>query len=127
VANVLLPSDVLSIPAPGSTLKLGVIDTQINLSHPSLTGSTITQQGFEERKQKQNNTNHGTAVASILVGDSDNYQGVLKNTHLYSGSVFFELDNNASISTTESLIRAMDWQVSNGVNVINLSLASKVW
>ncbi len=119
----LTPRQVLKLPAIASSTKIGIIDTRINLQHPVLVDANIQQQGFEERPELQNSNAHGTAVASILVGSLDSYQGLLENAELFSSSVFFSSGQQLSITTTQSLVLALDWQVNQGVRVINLSLA----
>ncbi|MEQ3653204.1 MAG: S8 family serine peptidase, partial [Glaciecola sp.] len=58
-----------------------------------------------------------------LVGNSKDYAVLLKNVDVFAASVFFDDGVNGQITTTESLIKALDWLVSEDVKVINMSLA----
>ena len=66
---------------------------------------------------------HGTAVASILVGDRGLLGDRAGGTRLYAASVFFEDAAGNPAATTASLVAALAWLVGEGVPVVNASLA----
>ena len=102
-------------------IKIGMIDTAISRSHAVFSKATITEKDFVSFDFKK--PTHGTSVASILVGESDSYRGLLPEAELYAASVFFNAPFGSESATTESLIQAINWLVEQDVNVINMSLA----
>ena len=112
-----LPSDLENM-----RFKVGMIDSSVDVSHPALVKSRIKARSFA-RPGAQTPDFHGTAVASILAGSAVDYLGLAPNAELYTASVF-ELDgDHGEIASTVSLIRALDWLMSSGVDVVNISLA----
>ena len=138
--------------------RVGMIDTAIDTQHSLLQSANIQYRTFtpeghyqafsDAAKAEQNiqssmnlavsNTAsnaaqqpldfHGTAVASILVGDGATqsgaaYQGAIPQQPLWAASVFFQHQQEGSITTTEYLLKALDWMVLNKVTIINMSLA----
>jgi subtilisin family serine protease len=66
---------------------------------------------------------HGTAVASILVGESRSLQPRLPGARLYAASVFFDDDAGDPAATTASLVASLEWLAAERVGVVNMSLA----
>ncbi|WNO08809.1 S8 family serine peptidase [Teredinibacter sp. KSP-S5-2] len=98
---------------------IGIIDTAVDAQHAAFTNCEIIQKSFIRGKQPME---HGTAVTSILCGQSNNYQGLLKKAKIYSASVFFNHPKKGETTSTLAIIQAIDWLVSNKVPIINLSL-----
>lgn len=116
------PKALMALTPPKARQKVGIIDTQINTKHPALIGKSVSLQDFSEQKPSSI-SGHGNAVASILIGRDKHYQGVLSNVDIYAASVFFTDQKSGDITTTQSLIQALDWLVNQKVKVINMSLA----
>ncbi len=102
--------------------KIGMIDTKVDTAHPAFSGRSLIEQDFITEDVKRPD-NHGTAVASRFVGKGPNLAALTPNVTLYSASVFYERDQYSQGATTLSLIRALDWLISENVTVINMSLA----
>jgi hypothetical protein len=113
-------------PAQGSRverrLTIGLVDSAIATEHEALRGAAIEQRDFVAYDRPRP-TAHGTAVASILVGEGAGARGVVRGARLQAASVFFQDDAGNSTATTASLVRALDWLAGTGVRVINMSLA----
>ena len=118
-----IPSQLLEVKPPltKKTIKIGMIDTSIRTQHPVFNEAHIITKNFVTFNFKQ--PTHGTAVASILVGQSETYKGLLPEAELYAASVFFNSPLGKVTATTESLIEALDWLVAQDVKIINMSLA----
>lgn len=102
---------------------IGMIDTAIDLSHPSLKGQDIHTQSFLSEKTPTSSSEHGTAVATLLMGTSDPSQAVLlPKAKLSVAETFRELQPGQVESTTWNVVRGLDWLVTQHVKVINLSL-----
>jgi hypothetical protein len=111
---------------PGSrvpqSVTVGLVDSAIVTEHDALRRAAIEQRDFVTYDRPRPIA-HGTAIASILVGDSAKMRGVIRGARLRVASVFFEDDAGGSAATTASLVRALDWLAGTGVRVINMSLA----
>ncbi len=99
----------------GSSLRLGLIDTAIDLDHPSLGDLTIGMEDFVMLDGSRPLA-HGTAVASILARHLE------PQTQLLAASVFFLSETGQTGASTASLVKAIDWMLANEVPVINFSL-----
>lgn len=120
----IFPREAIGFPADLDVLPLrvGMIDSEVDVSHPALSGSSISTRAFVAAGARMPAL-HGTAIASIIAGNSEEYKGLAPSTQLYAAAVF-ELDQErGEIASTVSLIRALDWLLSSGVDVVNISLA----
>ena len=109
--------------APGADgaghARLGLIDTDVDETHPSLSRFPLLEQDFVSMGALRPQ-GHGTAVASILARElspSPRAQPVL------AASVFFLAEDGTTGATSASLVRALDWMIAEQVAVINFSLA----
>ncbi len=98
---------------------VGMIDTDVDETHPALKDLPLTEQDFVTHG-KLRPQSHGTAVASILARE-------LRRSRKHppgvrAASVFFLSEDGATGATTASLVRAVDWMISEDVAVINFSL-----
>ncbi len=105
----------------GSGIRLGLVDTPIDLYHPALRGRRIETRSFvpEEIAAGQD---HGTSVAALLIGKSSGVAaGLLPESSLFVAEIFRQSDGERVDTTTWLILRALDWLVSENVPVINLS------
>lgn len=117
----------------GEGVKVAVIDTGINDTHPDLlnsisAGKDVSGIGNQNGTQPIGDISyHGTMVASLLAGrghssDSKNANGVIgtaPKAELLSVSMAFGDEN---LNTDTQLAEGIHWAVDNGAKVINLSL-----
>ena len=109
------PSPVATPAAPGQGLRVGLIDSGVDGSHPALSGTTIHRFGCDGAILPQA---HGTAVASLLVGQAEDFHGALPGAELYAADVFCG-NPGGSIAL---LSISLDWMARENVPVINISL-----
>ncbi len=102
--------------------RMGMIDSTIDQSHPVFEDASISEVVFTPRKFDKA-TQHGTAIASILIGDSDDFTGFSPGTHLFNGAVFVTDKNGVEFSTVTAIVRAINWLVEHDVPLVNMSLA----
>jgi type VII secretion-associated serine protease mycosin len=115
----------------GQGIKVAVIDTGIDASHPALAGAVVggtdvsglgSADGLTPVGQ---NSYHGTMVASLIAGrgnPEDEAAGVLgtaPKAQLLSVSMAFGVDG---VDTDSQVAEGIIWAVDNGARVINLSL-----
>lgn len=107
---------------PGGKAVIGLIDTALVRKHPAFARANITERDFVESSNARP-TAHGTAIASVLVGNERNHKGLLPGARLVAASVFYQGESVATGATTSALIAALDWMSGEGVQVVNMSLA----
>lgn len=103
-------------------LSIGMIDTKLDAGHQALQSARLTERDFV-RVDRPRPSDHGTAIASLLVGESETFVGLLPNAELFAASVFFETTAGSSSATTDSLVAGLAWLVDADVDVINMSLS----
>lgn len=108
-------------PAQIADKAIGLIDTRVAASHPALQRARITQRDFVSSRNPRPEL-HGTAIASILVGDARDYRGLVPDARLFAASVFEDLPGRPATATTVSLVRALEWMAQQGVGIVNMSL-----
>lgn len=120
----------------GAGVKVAVIDTGIDVSHPDLLGSVIqgvdisTPSALVEQTPVQDFGYHGTMVASLLAGrghgKNSGVIGVAPESQLISVAMRFDLQPQ---NTDEQVAAGIHYAVDAGAKVINLSLTrnSKDW
>jgi hypothetical protein len=108
----------------GRDVRVGLIDGAVDTSHPSLTGQQVARRSFLSAGVPAAPADHGTAIAALLVGraDSGDFAGLLPAAKLYAAGVFRQRDGEYVETTSEVIIRALDWLAGEQVGVINLSL-----
>ena len=118
------PRGAINFPADTDemALRIGMIDSRVDTSHPALVKSRIESRSFAPKGAEMPDF-HGTAIASIIAGDSDQYRGLAPKTELYSAAVFEKHSERGEIASTVSLVMALDWLMSSEVDVVNISLA----
>jgi DNA-binding ferritin-like protein len=118
------PRAAISIPAgiDDLSLKIGMIDSSVDTAHASLANSKIEVQSFVSDDADLPDF-HGTAIASIIAANATDYIGLAPKAEIFAASVFEKDQQRGEFASTVSLVRALDWLVTSGVNVVNISLA----
>ncbi len=98
-----------------------MVDSYVDVQVPSLAGQRIVRQSFV-RGASGSRTDHGTAIASLLVGKKmPGFRGLLPTASLFAAAAFGE--DTGSRATVLAIARALDWLVGQDVQVINLSFS----
>lgn len=106
----------------GEGMKIAVLDTGIDTTHPDLApnykkGKNFTSSKTDDVTDRQG---HGTHCAGIIAG-CDNMVGIVgvaPKAELYIGKV---LGDNGS-GGIEAIVKGIDWAISEGVDIISMSL-----
>ena len=74
----------------GMGLKIGMIDTPVDTGHRAFHFRHVTQKAFTPRRSGSVSTEHGTAIASLLVGNDDGRGGggLVPGASLLAASIF---------------------------------------
>ncbi|WP_157570409.1 S8 family serine peptidase [Microtetraspora malaysiensis] len=102
----------------GADVKVAVLDSGIDATHPDLTGKVAAQANFTDNPDSRDLSGHGTHVAATIAGGGKDsrYKGVAPGAILLDGKVCDGLCSHSS------LIAGMEWAAEQGAKVINLSL-----
>jgi hypothetical protein len=96
--------------------RIGLLDTGIDATHPVFRESAIHAWGCGNRTVA---AAHGTAVASLLIGQSERFHGVQPAAELYAADVYCGRPTGGAV---DALVAAFGWLVQEKVPVINVSL-----
>ena len=107
----------------GEGVKIGMIDTPIDILHRSLDNSHVMRVELTPAGNKQNQE-HGTEIAGVLISQNPRI-GVAPEASLYAVSAFgAEPGQPASrVSTAAMVARAIDQCIKEKVDILNLSFA----
>lgn len=107
----------------GLGIRIGMVDSYVNAMVPILGQQRIVRESFENGV-KSSNSDHGTAIASILVGShSSSFSGLLPDAILYSAAAFSAQNSDSPLATSLAIARSLDWLIAQKVQVINLSFS----
>lgn len=103
---------------------IGIIDTSIDLNHPTFTDRNISVGSFTSGGKPAKDATHGTGVLALLAGRGDGgTPGLLPDAHFYAANVFFDDGKGQPMTDTVSLLKALEWLDANGVRIINMSVS----
>jgi len=114
---------VHALPNTGAGIKLAIIDTGIDYSHPDLAANYGGGYDFVNGDgDPMDDHSHGTHVAGIVAARDDGagVVGVAPDAELYALKI---LDASGSGNDSD-LIAAMEWAVTHSMQVVNLSLGT---
>ncbi|MFF4112438.1 S8 family serine peptidase [Streptomyces sp. NPDC001714] len=106
----------------GKGVKIAVLDTGVDTSHPDLKDQVIESKNFSGAADASDHFGHGTHVASIAAGTGakshGKYTGVAPGAKILNGKV---LDDTGS-GDDSGILAGMEWAAAEGADVVNLSL-----
>ncbi|MFI7502069.1 S8 family serine peptidase [Streptomyces sp. NPDC049687] len=106
----------------GTGVKVAVLDTGVDKTHPDLAGQVIAEKDFSESSSTGDANGHGTHVASTVAGtgakSGGTYKGVAPGAKILNGKI---LDESGS-GWDSGIISGMEWAVAEGADVISMSL-----
>jgi subtilisin family serine protease len=102
--------------SPAQGARIGLIDGGIQRNHPVFRGVSIHEHGCSGGGVP---SAHGTAVASLLVGHADHFNGAAVGAELYSADVYCGLATGGAL---DAVADAFAWLARERVPVINISL-----
>jgi len=107
----------------GKGLRIGMIDSGIDETHPALKGQDVTTRSFYTKGRTPGpKEDHGTAVAGILVGTSE-WGGLLPGASLFAANFIEHNELGGKVGTAMNLLKAVKWLISKKIDIINLSIA----
>ena len=107
----------------GENVKVGILDTGIDLDHPDLKNNIAGGANFVSNAKSEDDDNgHGSHVAGVVaaIDNEEGIVGVAPKAKLYAVKV---LDRRGS-GYLSDIISGIEWCVTNNIQVINMSLGS---
>jgi subtilisin family serine protease len=101
--------------ATGARIKIAVIDSGIDATHPELQGAVETE--LKVVGDSDGPDKHGTAIAGAIVSHGD-LLGVAPAARILAVRAF-----NDAGGTTLTITRGMNWSFQSGARIINMSFA----
>ena len=108
----------------GQGVKVAVIDSGVDSSHPALSGVTIYHKDLLQELPATNiavENAHGTAIASVISSKVKENSGIAPGSEILSYRVIDESGNTDSYKVASAIVSA----VKDGADVINLSLGGE--
>ncbi|MEU7842636.1 S8 family serine peptidase [Micromonospora sp. NPDC049114] len=106
----------------GSGVKVAVLDTGVDATHPDLAGRIAEARDFSGSGSARDGHGHGTHVAATIAGSGDASAGLRKGVapgaRLLVGKV---LDDGGS-GYDSAIIAGMEWAAHSGAKVVSMSL-----
>jgi Subtilase family len=106
----------------GRGVDVAVLDTGVDAAHPDLAGKVVEQRNFTDATDSVDRFGHGTHVAATIAGtgaaSGGSRKGVAPGADLLAGKVL----NDAGVGYDSWIIAGMEWAVTQGAEVVNLSL-----
>ncbi len=108
----------------GAGIKVGIIDTGIDLNHEDLKGNIKEYINYTSSNKKDvaDENGHGTHVAGIVAAKRNNIGvvGVAPQADLYIAKAF----NKNGTAEFDSISKSISWMIEKNVDVINMSFSS---
>ncbi|MFE1958522.1 S8 family serine peptidase [Streptomyces sp. NPDC059479] len=130
--NAVLDRSTAQINAPaawdagyrGQGVKVAVLDTGADTTHPDLTGRVVEAKDFSGSGGTEDVFGHGTHVASTVGGSGAASGGSRKGVAPQAGLLIGKVLGNDGYGTESQVIAGMEWAAAEGAKVVNMSLGS---
>ena len=117
---------VASSPHTGAGVKVAVLDTGFDLTHPDFAGRAIQSKSFVAGQAVQDEHGHGTHCVGTSCGPRSpagtRRYGCAPEAEIYVGKVL----SNGGSGTDSGILLGIDWALSNGCDVVSMSLGADV-
>jgi thermitase len=104
----------------GSGIKVAVLDSGVDLDHPDINPKVVARANFSGAATNEDKYGHGTHVAGIVAASHNamGVAGVCPGCTILAGKVL----NDSGVGSSSGLADGINWAVSNGAKVINMSI-----
>ncbi len=105
-------------------LKIGIIDTFVDRSHPTFADKTIHESVMHPGRERPVETAHGTGVVAVLAGGRrSGTPGLIPDAQYYTADIFYADSDGSPMSDTDSMLNALGLMDSFDVQILNMSVA----
>ena len=105
----------------GTGIRVAVLDSGVASDNNDITPKVAVRANFTTGQSGEDNYGHGTHVAGIVAATANNtigVAGVCPGCTILDGKVL----NDSGVGSSSTLANGIDWAVTNGAKVINMSL-----
>jgi thermitase len=104
----------------GNGITVAVLDSGVDLDHPDINPKVVLRANFSGAATNEDKYGHGTHVAGIVAASHNTYgvAGVCPGCTILAGKVL----DDRGIGSSSGLANGINWAVSNGAKVINMSI-----
>jgi hypothetical protein len=109
----------------GEGIRIGIIDTAIDATHPDLADQVVDKRDFVTTSGISTAEAHGTAIAGIISADATNAGGIVgvaPNAELIGLRACWQDRGAAGHCNSFSLARALNFAILNDYDILNLSI-----
>lgn len=115
---------VLNSHLTGAGIKVAILDTGLDFSHPDFHGRAIQQRSFIANETAQDDNGHGTHCTGTACGPVTSAggirYGIASEAEIFIGKVL----SNSGAGSTTSVIAGIEWAIEEACHVVSLSLGS---
>ncbi|MBX9653713.1 S8 family serine peptidase [bacterium] len=107
----------------GRGIRVAVLDTGFDASHPDFVGRTITRRSFIPNETPDDQNGHGTHCIGTACGNKDvngRRYGIAYSSQIFAGKVLA----NSGTGTTSGILAGIEWAINNSCAVISMSLGN---
>ncbi|HXA46896.1 MAG TPA: S8 family serine peptidase, partial [Burkholderiaceae bacterium] len=104
------------VPEANKNIAVGLIDGGVDSKHVVFKNANLRRWGCNGREHA---SEHGTAVAALMVGRSEPFHGVAPHGTLFAADIYCD---NPKGGSAADIAQALGWMAHEKVGVINLSL-----
>jgi subtilisin family serine protease len=107
----------------GRGIRVAVLDTGFDASHPDFAGRSITRRSFIPNETPDDQNGHGTHCIGTACGHKDvngRRYGVAYSSQIFAGKVLA----NSGTGTTSGILAGIEWAINNSCAVISMSLGN---
>ena len=104
----------------GSEIKVAVLDSGVANDNPDIAPKVVARANFSSGATGEDNYGHGTTLPALWppLTTTQGVAGVCPGCTILDGKVL----NDSGIGSSSGLVNGINWAVSNGAKVINMSL-----
>jgi subtilisin family serine protease len=116
----------ISSPRSGKGVRVAVLDTGFDTSHPDFAGRNVTTQSFVAGEPPQDGHGHGTHCIGTSCGprspSTGPRYGIAYEADIFAGKVL----SNAGSGSDAQILAGINWAVTNRCHVLSMSLGADV-
>jgi hypothetical protein len=106
--------------ATGREVLVAVIDSKIDINHPDLAGAIVEEYGAVGKPEQAHS--HGTGMTGAIVSHRK-LLGIAPKARILAVHAFSTTTRQTPEATTRQIISGIEWAISKGARIINMSFA----
>jgi len=109
----------------GAGIRVAVLDTGLDLTHPDFVGRKITSKSFIEGEEVQDGNGHGTHCIGTACGSSLQIfprYGIAYESEIFAGKVL----SNEGGGVDGGILAGINWAIANRCPIISMSLGAPI-